>query len=566
MGPKITEKRRSRVKRAKSAAIRPEQPARKPFLLWLWLFLGGLVVCLFVFSPALGGTFVFDDYHLPFTDAGAANGSPFFWLGGVRPLASATYWLNYTLSGPQPLSYHLLSVFLHAIAGTLVFFVLNRILGLAGVQDLTWRWALFGAAVFLLHPLQTESVDYIAGRPEIVCAIFFFAAWLVFLRHFESEISVETAFKILLLFVAAVLGKESAVALPAVLIATDLYWGRGTLRSLAERRYKLYLPLLAIVAFGAKLIIQTLAESTSVGAAAAGVGPFQYAITQCKVILIYVGLFFLPIRQSADWNLPFFHSPTDGFAWIYILAFLLLVAAAVWLFPHRRLTSFGIAVFLLALGPTSSIVPIRDALAERRMYIPIIGLILATTGVLMHLRLRRQVLATVMAAVVVLLSLRSFDRSRVWSSDVSLWRDAVKQDPGNARARLGLGSALVKSGHCGEAIPEFKAIESLPDWAAMAKWNLASAYQCNNQLPEALAMFRSIAETNPTSLAYTRIGLLEGRLGNADRAMDALDQALTLQPDNAEASTYRQILVNELRAQSAGAAAQNAGHSPKPRP
>jgi len=551
MAVKVSEKRAARVKRAEPQPVQTTSPARKPFLLWLWLLLGGFVVALFVFGPALRGSFVFDDYHLPFTDAAAQDASPIFWLGGVRPLASASYWINFLISGTEPLSYHLLSVLLHAIAATLVFFVLNRILALAGVKDAGWRWPLFGAAVFLVHPLQTESVDYIAGRPEVVCAIFFFAAWLVFLRHFESEISFETAVKVLLLFIAAVLGKESAVALPAILIATDLYWGRGTLRSIAERRYKLYIPLLAILAFGAKLIIQKLAESTSVGAGAAGATPFQYALTQCKVILIYLGLFFIPLRQSADWNLPFFHSLADGAAWFYALVFLALIGAAVWLYPRLRLVSFGIVVFLLALAPTSSFVPILDALTERRMYVPIIGLIIAVIGVLIRLRLETRVISTAMVIVVALLALRSFDRSRVWSSDLTLWRDAVSQNPGNARARLGLGSALVKAGNCGAAIPEFKSIETQPDWAPMAKWNLASAYQCNNQLPEALSMFRAIAETQPSSVAYTRIGFLEGRLGHAEPAMAALDKALELEPGNAEASRYRQILVNELRSLSA---------------
>jgi tetratricopeptide (TPR) repeat protein len=551
MAVKVTDKRGVRVKRTQPQAIQTEPPARKPYFLWLWLLLGGFTVSLFVFGPALNGSFVFDDYHLPFTDAAAQDASPMYWLGGVRPLTSATYWLNFLISGTQPLSYHLLSLFLHAIAATLVFFVLNRLLGLAGVKDAGWRWPLFGAAVFLVHPLQTESVDYIAGRPEVICAIFVFAAWLVFLRHFESEISLETAVKVLLLFVAAVMGKESAVMLPAILIATDLYWGRGTLRSMAERRYKLYIPLLAILAFGAKLVIRRLAESTSVGVASAGVTPFQYALTQCKVILIYLGLFFVPIRQSADWNLSFLHSLAEGAAWVYALVFLAFIGGAVWLYPRVRLASFGMAVFLIALAPTSSFVPILDALTERRMYVPMIGLIIAVIGVVMHLHLQRRVATTVMVAAVALLVIRSFDRSRVWSSDVNLWRDAVSQNPSNARARLGYGSALVKAGNCAAAIPEFKAIDTQSVWAPMARWNLASAYQCNNQPADALSMFHAIAETEPTSLAYTRIGLMEGRLGHADRAMDALNKALELDPGNAEALGYRQTLINELRALSA---------------
>jgi tetratricopeptide (TPR) repeat protein len=551
MAVKVTDKRGARVKRAEIQAARPEPPARKPFFLWLWLLLGAFVASLFVFGPALNGGFVFDDYHLPFMDAAAQDASPIYWLGGVRPLASASYWLNFAISGKQPLSYHFLSFFLHAIAGTLVFFVLNRLLGVAGIKDADWRWPLFGAAVFLVHPLQTESVDYIAGRPEIVCAIFFFAAWLVFLRHFESGFSFETAVKILVLFVAAVLGKESAVALPAILIATDLYWGHGTLRSMGERRYKLYIPLLAILAFGAKLIVQRLAESTSIGAAAAGATPFQYALTQCKVILIYIGLFFLPVHQSADWNFPFFHTLIDNGAWIYGLVFLALIGAAVWLFPRVRMASFGIAVFLLALGPTSSIVPIRDALAERRMYAPIIGLIISVIALLFRLRLQTRVVTTAMAVAIALLSLRSFDRSRVWSSDLALWGDAVSQNSDNARARVGLGSALVKAGRCGDAVAVFKAIEANPEWASVAKWNLAAAYQCNGQLPQAVATYRVVAETEPTSMAYMRIGYLEGRLGHAEQAMAALDKSLELDPDNAEASRYRQILINELKALSA---------------
>jgi tetratricopeptide (TPR) repeat protein len=320
---------------------------------------------------------------------------------------------------------------------------------------------------------------------------------------------------------------------------------------MAERRYKLYIPLLAILAFGAKLVIRRLAESTSVGVASAGATPFQYALTQCKVILIYLGLFFVPVRQSADWNLSFFHSLADGAAWLYALVFLALIGVAVWLYPRVRLASFGIAVFLIALAPTSSFVPIVDALTERRMYVPMIGLIIAVIGIMMRLRLQRQVATTVMVAAVALLALRSFDRSRVWSSDVSLWRDAVSQNPRNARARLGYGSALVKAGNCAAAIPEFKAIETHSDWASMARWNLASAYQCNNQLPEAVSMFRAIAETEPSSMVYTRIGFIEGRLGHADRAMEALNKALELDPGNTEASTYRQILTKELSTLSA---------------
>lgn len=547
MGPKITEKRRSRVKEINEREIaRPEERVRSRSLLWLWLFVGGAAVCLSVFSRALKGMFVFDDYHLPFTDPNAANAPASFWMGGVRPLVSATYWLNFLISGLDPLSYHVLNVLLHAAAGTVVFFVLNQILAIAGLRARASWWPLFGAAVFLLHPLQTESVDYIAGRSEVVYGLFFFAAWLVFLRHFESDTSLVVSAKVLLLFIAAVLGKESAVGLPAILLVTDLYWGQGSLRARLARRYKLYLPLLFCGILGAIVILRGFAASTSVGTAAAGVNPFQYAITQCRSILLYLRLFFLPGQQSADWQLPFFHSLTDGFAWVYVLGLVSLVAGAVWLFPRLRLASFGLAVFLLALAPTSSFVPIRDALAERRMYVPMIGLIITVIGVFIHLRIQKTTLAAVMIVPLAVFAWLSFERSLVWSSDLLLWQDALRANPRNARAHLGVGSALLMAGDCAGAAREFSTIVAEEGWESIARWNLAVAYQCNNQLPAALALFRTLAVINPTALVYNRIGFLEARLGNPEQAVSAFDHALQIDPSNAEASASRRSLMSDL--------------------
>jgi tetratricopeptide (TPR) repeat protein len=547
MGPKITQKRKSRVKEInEQVAARPKWRVRAQSLFWLWLFLGAAAVCLVVFSPALRGRFVFDDYHLPFTDADAASAPLVFWMGGARPLVSLTYWLNFVSSGSNSFSYHVVNILIHAAVGTVVFFLLNQILAIAGLKGRTSWWPLFGAAVFLLHPLQTESVDYIAGRSELVYGLFLFAAWLVFLRHFESRISVVVSAAILLLFIAAVLGKESAVALPAILLATDFYFGPGSIRDKLARRYKLYLPLLAGGILGAAVILRGIGTSTSVGVAASGVNPWQYAITECRSILLYLRLFFFPGQQSADWQLPFFHSLTDNFAWAYVLGLLAVGAVAAWLFPRNRLASFGLAVFLLALAPTSSFVPIRDAMAERRVYVPLIGLIIAVIGMCIQLRVSKAALAAVMMAALAFLSWRSFDRSYVWSSDLLLWQDALRQNPRNARAHLGVGSALLMAGDCAAAAREFSSIVSEEGWETIARWNLASAYQCNNQLPAALGLFRALALLNPTAVVYNRIGSLEAQLGDTEEALASFNRALDLDPSNDEAYDSRKALISAI--------------------
>ena len=208
---------------------------------WPWIYCLGasLAIALVVFGPALSGTFIFDDFHLPFADPHASEMPARFWIGGARPVLTATYWLNFLGSGTRPFTYHLVNVLLHAGTAVLIFFIFERLFVISS-EAFDRRWfALFGAALFLLHPLQTESVDYIAGRSELVSGFFFCAAWLIFLRNFEKDDSPVLILKIVLSGALAVLGKESAISLPALLLLTDFYFSDRPIVKQLARRFKL---------------------------------------------------------------------------------------------------------------------------------------------------------------------------------------------------------------------------------------------------------------------------------------------------------------------------------------
>jgi hypothetical protein len=519
----------------------------------IYYFGGSLLLALAVFAPALNGTFVFDDFHLPFANPHAAQMSPGFWLGGVRPALIASYWLNFLISGTRPFGYHIVNVLLHAATSVMLFFIYDRLLEISKLpipDTFDRRWfALFGAGLFLLHPLQTESVDYIAGRSELISGFFFFAGWLVFLRNFEKETSLGLTLKILVLAGLGILGKESAISLPALLLLTDFYFSDRPIGKQLIRRFKLY----SIIVFGgvgaAILILRSLTNAAAAGFLS-GISPFAYALTQCRVILIYLRLFFVPVGQNGDWQLPFFHSLTEGGAWAYVLVLLLLLATVVWLYKRERLISFGLAAFFLMLAPTSSIVPVNDAIAERRMYLPIAGLILAFLGLAAKVRftpvLRRA------GAIVALMACAAFSyaRSAAWASDFNLWSESVQANPINSRAHFGLGSAMMTRGDCTGAVREFSTARSqsaTPEggaaqgggYPAEVLWNLAQAYQCSKNPAEALVLYRSFAAVNATTAAYKQIGYVEALLGHADAAVAAFEQALKLDPNDATAYAYR---------------------------
>jgi tetratricopeptide (TPR) repeat protein len=359
----------------------------------------------------------------------------------------------------------------------------------------------------------------------------------VFLRAFEGEIRAGRALAILVLAGAAVLGKESAICLPAILIATDLFWPRDGVAAQFRRRLKLYVPFVVGGVLGALYILKGL--TTGGAGTSAGVSPLSYALTQCKVILTYIRLFLIPLGQNGDWQLPFYHSLAAGGAWIYAVLMLALVGAIAWLYRRDRLAAFGLLIFLLMLAPTSSVVPIKDALAERRMYVPIIGLILATIALALRLRVSTDTLKPIAAGILACAAFLCWHRSEVWVSDVTFWRDSAIKNPANARAYYGLGVALMKSQKCASAIPEFAAARSRDPGNYELVWDLAGAYDCNRQPEKAVPLLRSYAAARPSAANYNRLAQVEASLGHQTEAMQAIENALRLDPNNATSLAYR---------------------------
>jgi Flp pilus assembly protein TadD len=201
------------------------------------------------------------------------------------------------------------------------------------------------------------------------------------------------------------------------------------------------------------------------------------------------------------------------------------------------------------LAPTSSIVPIQDAVAERRMYLPIAGLILALIGALIGVTAKtktRPSLRWGAAAILLVVGLISHNRSGAWASDVSLWSASVHANPANDRAHFGLGSAMLIHGDCSGAAREFKILTDSNKNDDQALWNLGIADDCLKRPAEALRAFRSFATIRPSATAYDHIGMIEAKRGDASAALAALEQALKLDPRDSVAYMYRGLVYESL--------------------
>lgn len=526
-------KKSKRQQRAeKTAAAETPKPKR---VWWPWAaVLAGLVMVLEVYGPALSGAFVLDDRYLVFMDPNAAQMSLQTWLTGMRPLLFFSYWLNFQSSGTEPYMYHVTNVFLHFLGSLVIALIAARLLELAGTTGRARNiLSAIAGGLFLLHPLQTESVAYVASRSEVLSVLLYFAAFAVFLYRRTESITILRAAAVVVLFGAAISTKEHTLTLAALLLLTDYYWGLG-----GFRKNGLLYGLLAAAGVGSAFLIwRELKDAPTAGFHVVGLTPATYFFTQCRVIWTYVRLFFLPFGQNVDPDVAVSHSLLDHGA-IFGLAALVAVIAAAWIYRKRwPLAAFGIFMFLLLLAPTSSFIPILDVSAERRMYLPFLGLVLVCLEFLRRLKITQAAWAG--AAILAVCSVLTHQRSAVWANPVTLWQDAANKSPRKWRPHFQLASVLYESGSCAEAAQNFEAASRLeqPAFDLLLDWGLA--LDCAGDWQDALVKLQQSAALRHTAHVESQIGMVYAKHNKFEEAMAALNQAQAIDPNFEMTYVYR---------------------------
>ena len=517
----------------------PPRPAAWP---WVLGVAGALVAVFWAYSPAMHGEFLFDDNALPFALPNAA--APLrAWIGQIRPVLMFTYWINSRISAEDPYSYHILNVIIHCLTSLLMFPMVRRLLEWSGAQaSLRNLLAGFAAVLFLLHPVQAESVAYLAGRSEALSVLLVFASFTVFLYRPQPAATWPVVAAVLALYGAAVLAKEHTVVLPALLLLTDYWWNPGFSFQGIRRNWKLYLPMALGAIAGVAFFWNLIRGADTGGTAGFAIQEFtwyQYFFTQCRALFVYIGMFVLPVNLTADWDFPISGTILDRGAIFGLLA-LLALAAAAWRYRRRfPLAAYGYFVFLVLMSPTSSILPIKDPIAERRLYFSMFGLLLILVDVLSRLKVDRRALAAGCLVVALAAAGATRVRAAVWADPVSLWEDTVRHSPNKRRAHFQLAFAYFQQARYGEALEEFQKTAGLgpvtPD--LLLDWGLA--YDHLGQFDQALTKFQQAALMRPTAHFYTQIGMAYAQQSRWAEALQALATAEKLDPQFPDTYSYR---------------------------
>jgi Tfp pilus assembly protein PilF len=508
------------------------QPQRWPYAI-------GLLVALFVifevYWPAINGQFLLDDTYLPYMLPNYAAAPLIGWIKGLRPLLMFSYWLNFQYADPSraglqdTFGYHFVNVVLHFLNGILVGLAMRKVLSWASVEKwLSTILAVFSAGLFLLHPLQTESVSYVASRSETLSVFFVLATLVVFLYREGSALSIGRTVAVLALFGAAVLSKEHTAVLPVLLLLTDYYWNPGFSVAGIRRNWRLYIPIAVAGALAIAFVFRVLSAASTAGFGVKEFTWYQYLFTECRAVWDYLWMFLLPIGQNLDPDFPISRSITDHGAIVAMLG-LLAVTVCAWIYRRRfPLASYGWFVFLILIAPTSSFVPIKDPFAERRLYLPFIGLLFITVEFLRRWKISRNTLIAVLGVVLIAEAAATNQRNQLWASPIDMWSDTAAKSPHKLRPRFQLAMAYFQSGHYPEAIEQFDKAAQLepPNFDLLVDWALA--YDGVGNPAEAIAKLRQAATVERNAHVYSQIGMEYGKLGQYPQALDALDTAIQL--------------------------------------
>ncbi|HTP34773.1 MAG TPA: hypothetical protein VMJ75_21490 [Candidatus Acidoferrales bacterium] len=500
----------------------------------VWLFLAAAVIGAALYAPALHGKFIFDDDALPFRQ-GIRDGALQAWVNGVRPVLMFTYWVNYSISGRNPYGYHVTNLLIHVCNTCLVFVVLFHILGLAGwLRRTRYTGAILGAAVFLIHPLATESVSYVAGRSESLAALFMLSAYAVYLGGYSAPITWRRSAAVLALLALAVATKENAAALAGLLFLTDVCWPRPFSFDGVRRNRRIYFLMIPGCAAALLWVAHVLAGAETAGFSIKELTWYQYAFTQARAIFTYVRLAALPLGQSVDHDFPVSRTITSYGAIYYVVLLAAIVLIAVLLRRRYPLACFGLLLFLILLAPTSSVIPIADTLVERRLYLAIAGLILIACEIAKHARWSAGSVSLV-AAVLTMFAVLCYQRNEHWGRPEEIWAGAAQESRSKGRPFLGLAESLIAANHCAAAVPYLERGEGLMprDYAIQLAWG--KVLECQGRREDALYRLERAAALLPNSSVYQLIGLLYGEMGKTEAAGTALHMAAQLGPHNSDA-------------------------------
>jgi tetratricopeptide (TPR) repeat protein len=473
--------------------------------------------------------------------------------GNWHPLAWISHEIDVSMFRLNPAGHHFTSVLLHALNAILLFLLLVRATERAGLS-------LFVAVLFALHPINVESVAWIAERKNVLCT-FFFLLTLIAYGWYGRKPCWQRYLAVLAGFAAALSSKPMAVTLPFVLLLWD-YWPLGRVRGANSKSATLpsySWPQLAIekiplfVLSSASAAITVYAQRA--GGAVRSIAQFSFGVRVENAICAY-GMYLRGMVWPVRLALVYPHPGNSLAAWRVVVAALVLIGitAGVYRLRERRYLPVGWLWFLGTLVPVIGLVQVGDAaMADRYAYIPLIGIFImiafgaADFAAARNIGVVWQTVPAILVAI--FFALLCHRQIEYWQSSKSVWEHTLAITRNNFIAEDNLGGALVMEGKAEEAFPHFEAASQINPRDSMSRLDIGAYLQSHGHVDEAITQYEAaIGLTSDVGLkaqAYANLGGAQRALGEDEAARESFDAALQLNPNQASAWIGKGLLAQK---------------------
>jgi len=518
-----------------------------------------MLLCLIVYYNSLSNGFVYDDFgsivenryiKQPGKFLASLFNQSYFKMAGLeasyRPVASLSYLLIYSIAELNPFYYHLTSLLLHTLNAILVYCLANFILQ-------NRLRAMIAGCLFASHPVLTEAVNAIDFNDDLLATFFYLSALLLYMRLKAERARFNIGVYCLSLFfyLLGLLSKEMAITLPAIILLYDLMLRDADrdqptfkqLLNILKKRASIYSGYIAVTLFYLFLrffLFHNPGESlkSSYGSL------LERIIYLPGHIFSFIGLIIFPTNLNADYVFTYPDSFFNSLNLVGFAAVMGLAGTSFFIYRYSKEIFFGIWWCFITLFPVSNLIEIYHPLAERYLYLPLIGFCLVVPVIIYGLagRLITKPPRANMVSMILILVIISFystatiARNSDWQNNFSLWSKTVQTSPNSLVARGGFGRAYQERGMLDEAREQFEIAIKLYPSHHKSYYNLGLIYHQQGDLKRAMEYFNRSVSLNPEFIkGHYNLGTLYAQQGLIDMAIRHYAKVVELDPEIVEA-------------------------------
>ena len=512
------------------------------------------IVGLVLFFRVTSFGFVWDDNPLYLNKTNYPETSSFqnigkFWSPGKMPMYAPVTYTTWSIItsisanditntfGKNPFLFHLANVLIHILNSIILLLILYNLF--------KYKLAAFAASlIFLIHPLNVESVVWISELRGLLSCLFGLLAILYFLNsksktNTEDTTDLKTIFIISLLMILSFLSKPSGIVFPVILILIDFFHFKSPLKN----NLKLYISLVIITIAFALVSVAGETQASKfidVPVSTRYILPlFSYIFYLIKVIL--------PINLTAVYGLTPQYLSSNSIFLIYSAIFFLLTLTLIIFRKKSKYIAAGMIISFFALLPTSGIIPFYyqtfSTVADRYFYIAMIGISIIISVLFSNIE-KINTKYTILALVSIILFYLSYTQQPRWQNEFSHWNNVINGSSiAIPQAFMGRGEANIKLGNQAGAIDDFTSSIKLKNTEPLYYYNRGNAYLDLNQYTKAISDFsESIKLRNDFIDAYVNRGMAYSELSDRKSAMSDFQKAISLEPKQTDALNYIGVL------------------------